>query len=279
VRVPVGSSVSVLTDPFDAVPASATAVAVDAAGVELDPAPVCEVEGAAVAVALTAATHTAELDRLAVTVTAEVDGLPQVQVLDVQVVGSHYVTVAGLRTEPDLERTDRYSDELIAQFRDEWCDHLEELIGYRMVPGLDVVRLTGRGGNVREYLPVHYLRRVRRVLADGELLAAGTDYRVDLRAGLLSDHYTDRGVELEVHVEAGLDRPPAKLVRELRKVVRRDLLARGARGPSDAISETSPEGGPTIRYSTPDPRAGRWTGVLSLDPVITSLRLPRLGIA
>lgn len=278
-RVARGSTATIVTDPFDGLPSSVSVTCTDALGNELTPAPVATVVGNAVSIVLTAAVHTAELDRLELEVSATVDSVPAVQALEVEVIGSQWLTLGALRAEPDLADSTRFGDRLLTDVRDEWCSHVEALCNLRMVPGYDVEHHRGRG---LTYLVVgaNEPTSVRAVYIDGELVDSSR-VELDQATGFLelSSGSFPRGAAVEVHLENGLAHPPARLVRELKKVVRAEVLQRGAKAPTNAIAESSPEGGVMIRYSTPDPSAGRWTGFLSLDPVIAEYRRPAMGIA
>jgi hypothetical protein len=291
-RAAVGSTVTLISDPFGPIipgateldpptghPENPTVTVTRLDGTELTE-PSATVDGATVRVLLTAEDHLDVLDRLAVRITAEVNGAESVQLHQVDVVGSHWVTVEALRGEPDLGDRTRYRDELLAAVRDEWEAHLEELCNVAMVPQASLLRLRG-SGSCELAVDLHEVTAVRSVTVDGEPVDLDDETVGVVGASTIrwDGGVFPRRAVVDLIVEHGLDRPPGKLVRELRKVVRRDVLARSARTPNDAIRETSPEGGVTIQYSTPDPSAGRWTGVLSLDPVIAEYRRAELGFA
>lgn len=291
-RAAVGSTITFISDPFGPVipgateldpptgqPENPTVTVTRLDGTELDE-PSASVDGATVRVLLTADDHLDVLDRLAVRIAAEVNGAESVQLHQVDVVGSHWVTVEALRGEPDLADRSRYPDQLLAAVRDEWEAHLEELCNVAMVPQASLVRTRG-SGRCELAVDLHEVTAVRMVTVDGEPVDLDEDTVEVVGESTVrraTGVFPHRAV-IELIVEHGLPRPPGKLVRELRKVVRRDVLARSARTPNDAIRETSPDGGVTIQYSTPDPSAGRWTGVLSLDPVIDEYRRAELGFA
>lgn len=226
-----------------------------------------------VLVPLTAATHLDELDQLTVTITSG----DEVQVIDVDVIGSNWVSVASLRKEPKLGDVTAFPDALLREVRDEWESWIEELCNLRMTPGYSVEYHTGRDDKY-VVLDAYEVSAIRSVLIAGVEVDPST-YTLT-RIGTVTYTGTLRwGETVEVHFEHGLTRPPGKLVREVRKAIARELLRRGAQTPNDVISETSTQGGPVIRYSTPDPRAGRWTGIMSLDPIITELRRHDIGVA
>lgn len=271
-----GSTVSLLSDRYEGTPSAPSATVTRADGTAL-PAPSAAVSNLQAAVTLTAADHLDELDRLTVVITATVGGLPDVQTHEVDVIGSYWITVGSLRGEPDLSDLARFPAALVAEIRDEWEAHLEDLCNVRMVPGYEVEHHIGNGRNsmeLRGWAP----RVLRSVLIDGAAVPI-TDFTLSPLGTVFYDAGTfSGGKRVEIHYEAGYDRPPAKLVREVRKAVRRELLWRAAKGPHDAISEAF-DGGGIVRYSTPDPRAGRFTGILTLDPVIAEYRQASIGVA
>jgi hypothetical protein len=200
-----------------------------------------------------------------------------VQVLEVDVIGSSWCTLASLRDEPGLSEVGKYPDALLREVRDEWEAHIEDLCRTRWVPGYGVQR--GRGtGRTRLAIAQHDLNSLRLVTLAG--VDVTDDCTLEPATGLLelTTGFT-LGEAIEVHYEYGTTRPPQRLLRELRKAVRSEVMSRGAKAPTNAISETSPDGGVSIRYSTPDPSARRWTGILTLDPAIERYRRPALGIA
>jgi hypothetical protein len=275
VRVVKGSTVQVVTDPFDATPSSPTAVAVTAAGTTLSPAPVATVTGDRVAVTLTAAAHTANLDRLTVTVSATVSSVPAVSVFVVDVVGSHYVTRAGLRTEANLADETRYPDPLLDDTRDAFEEYVEEYCGVAWVPSYGVERHVGNGRSTLALDHVHPTA-VRRVVVDG---VAQDVARFQIVGGYLLewiDYAFDLDAPVEIHVEHGEVRPPNRLRALVAREIRADLLARSANAPTQLLSETVE--GVTVRYSTPDYLAHRPTGSLHLDAALNAYRRPRASL-
>lgn len=292
-----GSTVTLTTDPFDGLPVTPAATVTRADGTELED-PVCAVVDHTVTVKLTAADHLNLLDELTVAITAEVDDDPVTIVETVDVIGSHWVTLAALRREPSLDNRDRYPNELLREVRDEWEAHIEELCNLRMTPGYSVEhhRIRGYGshgaglidaghpaalnwGRSAVHLDAQEPTALRLVLVNGEAVdlddvTLGRDGVVEL----VSDVFP-HNARVEIHVEHGLTRPPAKMVREVRKAVRREVMQRLAQTPNDAIRETSPDTGVTIQYSTPNPEQGRWTGIMSLDAAIAEYKRHEMGFA
>jgi hypothetical protein len=262
-----------LTDPFDGTPSgSPSAVVVRADGTTAT-APACAVTGTHVAVTLTAADQLDQLDRLEVTVTATVGGVPAVTGFAVDVAGADYMSLARLRREPGLGDTGRFPDWLLQDYRDGLAEYVERYCGWGFVPSFAVESHWGRGGDC---LPAFHqpVTAVRSVTIDGDAIDADD---VDIIAGSvlhLASGWT-AGKPISVGVEFGETFPPARLVTAMVRCIRRDLLARGAQSPSDMLWETVD--GNTVRYSTPDFAAGRPTGVLDLDAVLNAYRRP--GIA
>lgn len=264
-RVAVGETASII------VKCSATVIAatVDVAALDgtILPAPTATPSDSTITITLDA-TYTAGLDTLSLTVTATIGATVEVHRVQVEIVGSHWLSVEQLRTEQGLDDNTRFPDALIADVRDEWSDYLDDICNRAFVPRL--VRETHPAGRVVVRHPDP--RKIVAAWVDGTKLTSLPGVSTDGVTGLVAR----RGAT--VLVEVGWDHPPAMLVREARKAIGRELLMRSAVSPNDRISETFGEGG-TIRYSTPDPRAGRWTGMLSLDPVIAQYQAARAGFA
>lgn len=276
-RVPKGSTLTISTDPFDGAPSDPLVTVVRANGTELT-APTGTVDHRSVLVTLDGGDHLDELDTLTVTVTATVDdGGTQVQVFEVDVIGSNWVTLGALRTEPRLNDEAKYPDLLLRAVRDEWEAWIEELCNRRMTPGYGIEHRRVRRGD-RIKLAAFDVTALRLVRIDG-VDTSLADFTLGADGLVVYDSTFTSDSVLEVHFEHGMTRPPSKLVREVRKAIARELSRRGANTPNDVIAETSTEGGPTIRYSTPDPEAGRYTGIMSLDPVIHQVRKTRPGFA
>lgn len=273
-RVVRGSTLTVATDPFDATPSSPSAVVVNAAGTTLT-APSVAVSGDRVAVTLTAATHTATLDSLVVTVTAQVGGVPAVQTFAVDVVGGRYVTRGGLRSEPNLADEVRFPDALLDDTAAAFEDYVEEYVGVAFVPRYGTERHLGNG--TYDLALDHVApRAIRRVVIDGTVADPA---RFELVGGHILralDDWFPLDVDVVVHLEHGEDRPPERLRSLVAREVRSDLLARSAQAPTQLLWETVD--GNTVRYSTPDYRAGRPTGSLHLDAALNAYRRPRASL-
>lgn len=278
-RVQLGAATVVVTDPFDSTPTSVSATATRAStGAAISPAPTTSVVGDRVRVTLSAADHTNVIDDLTVKVSATVDSLATHQTFTVEVVGSHYVTLGALRDEPQLGDSNRYPDSLLADIRDEVEGYVEEAANVAFVPRYGSELHTGDGSTTL-VLRTNRVRSITSVTVDGEsqplvdfdLLNGDVLYR---KSGLAYT-WADPVVVKFTH---GHDRPPAKLVREVRKAIRTEALNRGAQAPADRIWEQTADGN-TVRFSTADFAAGRFTGQLSLDAAIHAYGSARLGFA
>lgn len=278
-RVQQGTATVVVTDPFDAAPTSVTATATRAStGATISPAPSTSVVGNRVKVTLTAADHTNTLDDLLVVVAATVNSLATHQTFSVEVVGSHYVTLGALRDEPQLSDSSRYPDTLLAEVRDEVEGYVEESANVAFVPRYGSELHTGDGSTTL-VLRHNKVRSVTSVTIDGVAQAASDfellDGDVLHRKSGLAYTWADPVI---VKVTHGYDRPPAQLVRQVRKAIRSELLARGSQAPADRLWEQTAEG-LTVRFSTSDFAAGRFTGQQGLDAAIHAYGFARLGFA
>lgn len=278
-RVQQNTSVAVLTESFDDTPSSVAATLTSArTGATVSPAPSATVSGNRVKVSLTAADHTAQLDRMLLTVTATVDSLATKQVVQIDVVGSHYCTIGALREEPKLDDKNRFPDALIAEIRDEVESYVEEAAGCAFVPMFGTENHIGDAGNTL-VLRHNAVRSLVSVTVDGSAKSLN-DFEL-----LLGDQLHAKSgfpflnvKPVVVKLEHGEDRPPVKLVREVKKAIRSELLSRGAQAPRDLLWEQTADGN-TVRYSTPDFNAGRFTGNLSLDAAINAYKSVVIGFA
>lgn len=278
-RVQKGTGVIVVTEPFDAVPSSVSATLTRAStGAAISPAPTTTVSGQRVKVTLTATDHTNNLDDLTLVVTATVASLSTKQTVLVQVVGSHYCTIGSLREEKQLDDAARYPDALVAEVRDELAEYVEEAASVSFVPRFGTEAHVGDGSD-HLVLLTNQVRSISKVTVDGVeqsvsdfVLLAGD--RLWRRSGIA---FTT-GLPVVVQYEHGYDVAPMKLVREVKKAIRTELLARGAQAPTNMLWEQTAEG-LTVRYSTPDWNAGRYTGTMTLDAAINAYAGPRLGFA
>jgi hypothetical protein len=266
-RAVVGSTVTVMSEPFDGTPVTPAAVVTRADGTTAT-APSAAVVGTHVAVTLTAANHLDQLDQLDVTITATVGGAPQVVGFRVDAVGTDYMTLARLRREPGLSDVGRFPDWLLMEHRDGMAEYVERYCRQSFVPQFVIESHWGKGGTC---LPAFHspVSAVRAATIDGEAVDVAD---IDIIAGtvLHLDAGWTAGKPIVVEVEHGDPFPPAKIVTAMVRAVRRDLLGRGAQAPSDMLWETVD--GNTVRYSTPDYDAGRPTGVLELDAVLNGYR-------
>jgi hypothetical protein len=78
------------------------------------------------------------------------------------------------------------------------------------------------------------------------------------------------GTAVTVTYTHGFTTTPQSILRATREYVRAVLLQNRSNVPRDVIGRTGPDGGPTERYSTPDPSKGRLTGYLEVDRLVTA---------
>jgi hypothetical protein len=268
VRVQKGEAVAAVTPPFDNTPSSVTAAVVRRSTGATLAVPTTTVSGQRVIATLTSADHTNALDVLDVTVSATVNSLATVQRFTVEVIGSHWFTLGEVRDEPSLNDQTRWPDALLAQFRDEICDFVERACLVRFTPHWGEEDHVGDGRSVLA-LRTSRPRDLRSVTIDG---TAQTVSDLELLAHGVLRHNTGQftyGEPVVVQVEHGHDRPPYQLAREVLAAVRSRLMARGAQAPKDLLWEQTADG-LTVRYTTADPAAGRWTGLQHLDAAIAA---------
>ncbi len=226
--------------------------------------------------------HTSQIDRLLVTWTGTVTGAGQqvyVQVLDV--VSGHYVTLADLRSDPDLSDPTRIPKALLEQLRDEFAEIVEAYCRCAFVRRYERERVAGTGSD-SVLLTWKRPRSVLSVKVDGVAQTVG-DFDPDpdgilwWQGGTFGPPAGTVHLNVAVAYEHGYDAPPEALGRAARTWVRRKAVAKTARTPNDQLSETVD--GVTVRFSTPDPRNGRPTGMLDVDGAINAIWPKLPGIA
>lgn len=226
---------------------------------------------------LLASKHTTRVDLLTLTWTGEVGSKTQVYGQEVEVVGAHIVTLNELRSLPGLESSAKVSSDLLRELRDEFTDRAEDYCGTSFVPRYrrDVIKGSGS---------VNLL--LSRTFPTTILSASSTDTSGTVTAftvtnwdpqdsGLLvtdgdaftSTTYGERN--LSVAYEYGLTSCPPAIKRACKDYVRAKALEQGSRVGRDLIRETSPDGF-SQQWSTPDPAAGRPTGLLDVDAALNS---------
>lgn len=223
---------------------------------------------------LTAAVHLTEPDELTITWAGTVDGAARTLTSTAEVAGGVYVptdVLAGQRTVPDTT----VGLDVVRAWRDvfEWL--AERARGVAYVPRLAVEDhpVTDRGvvslGWARP-------RAIRAVWVDGVAVDADA-YTLDAGAGTVSGSFCSPTRIAYTH---GHDRPPAALVVAERDYVRAKVLSDTSDQHRNVISFTDRVSGETYRYGTADWKAGRWTGMESIDSLIASVpdeRIPGVG--
>lgn len=227
-------------------------------------------------------THTSQLDRLTVTWTGTAGSQVQVYTTELEVVGGHYVTLPEIRAEAGLDDAQRFPRALLEEIRDEYEDLVERICGVSFVRRYERDVLDGNADYV---LPLSklYPRSIISVKVNGTSQTAA-DFTLYDHGAIRWDVSTFQRPDgtsgyrnVAIAYEHGYDAPPPKLRRELLKAIRNEATSRRSDMPTNQISQVYE--GMTIRFSTPDRKAGRPTGILSLDPVLVELSEKVPGIA
>lgn len=233
--------------------------------------------------ALTAAIHTTQVDRLTCAWAATVSAKTVAHTEYVDVVGGHYVTIPELRALDGLASSARCTVAVLEAARDWFEDLVEHHCGVAYVRRYQRDQLDGTGTTALSLTRIHpravlsvSVSGTAQTAADFDLYDHGEIYWPN---STFSEPSTSSGARnVVVTYEHGYDSPPADLKDIALEVIRWRVLSRLNNRPSNFISETTLDG-TTMRMSTPDPKAGRPTGILALDPWIVahSERVP--GIA
>ena len=245
-------------------------------GTSLTAAVVSDASGNGRYTAAITTTHTSRVDVLTVVWTGAVSGYTQVYTTELEVAGGHYATIPQLRAEPGLEDPGKVSTAELREVLSLYEDLVEDVTGVAWVRRYARISVGGFGNSAvllrRTFPEPAPLPTVIAVTVEG-VAQTTADFGVS-RDGLLvwnagyfpipGTTYSPYNVTLDL--EHGYQSPPPALAREVRKAVRYELLSRHSDLPSNQISQTFD--GLTIRYSTPDPKNGRPTGILSLDAVL-----------
>jgi hypothetical protein len=229
--------------------------------------------------ALTAAVHTSRVDRLTLIWTGTVTGAGQqrhTQIVDVA--GGVYATLAELRDLDDLDDTITFPTALLRQLREEFEDRAEAWLDEAQVNRYASEKLRGWGGStlMLSHRNPREIISASDVAADGSLSAYSNvnqwtfDRTGQVTATTTFTRPADRRANVIVRYRHGADNPDPDLVEACRLFVRAKALERaGNRFGRDVISQS--QEGVTIRYSTPDPRNGRPTGILDVDAILTGM--------
>lgn len=250
-----------------------TCTVVDHAGTALADAAVTatSTEDGAYTAQLTAADHTANLDRLTLTWTGEVAGATQTHTAEVDVAGGFYASLPSIRQMPGLTSPSDYPTERLREVREEFERLVDDYRGMAFVPRFAYETFRGCHWFSSYMLDEMFLRSVRAITVAG--------VAQDVAAWQLNDYgllYNETaalswsaGETATVAYEHGLDSPPPGLQRACREYVRAVLLKETSGVGRDVISQSFE--GLVTRYSTPDPSAGRPTGWIEVDRLLNDL--------
>jgi hypothetical protein len=185
-----------------------------------------------------------------------------------------------MRAYPDLGSPAKYPTQMLRDIRDEYETLIEQVCGIGFVPRYQRDVLFGTGTQQIQ-LSQQRPSRIQSITVDGTaVLTSLVDFtlsgRLIYQANIWRQSYTGLR-NVIVNYEHGYTKPPPKLVREILKAIRMEAVSQQSTVQSNAISQTFD--GMTIRFSTPNPKEGRPTGILTLDPVLIeySERLPVIG--
>jgi hypothetical protein len=224
-------------------------------------------------------THTADVDRLAVTWTGVASGNTQVYRQHVDVVAAHYVEVWDLRQGEGLADPVKFPTETLTRVRDLWEAAVDDVIQSSFTTRAAREVLDGRGVETVRTRWAH-VTSVRSVTIDGSV-ETPADFEgvawgaIRHRSGVFP-RPTGEG-NVEVVYEYGLGVVPGDLVEELARAMRSKLLsARSGVGP-DTLSRSVD--GIVERLATPDFGRGRPTGLLLLDSILARYAPFAAGVA
>lgn len=247
-----------------------TCAVVDITGAALTAPAVASVENrdGCYTATLTAAAHTADLGRLTLTWSATVAGSTQTLTSYVDVVGAHYATVPELRAMKGLAESDGVSTADLVAKRDEFAGIIEQARGVSYVPQAATFSVDGGCDVMVPHLACTGLVSVTEngndVTSQCTILPYGELTRL---TPFLPPAVEDR-TNVTVVYTHGYDAPPAAAREACREYVR-SAIVRSRSGQRDVIAQTAE--GMTLRYSTPDWSAGRFTGFVEVDRLIGSL--------
>lgn len=218
------------------------------------------------------AVHTNNVDRLKLTWSATVDGEDTQAVQYVWVVSDMLVRPAELYSEPDMSSKPPWLLSIVCESINDYAEtYCNKAFGLRVDQETIKLRQVRNGSFL-----------LRWGFIQGLLVANGDSVdvldRLELIGSVLSSGSFswpwDTLVVTYLHgQEFNVNQ---KLRWEALQAARQEILARSARSPRQALSETT--AGVVVRYSTPDIGAARPTGYLTLDPVLEHERLP-IGFA
>lgn len=214
---------------------------------------------------LTAATHLAAVDQLTVTWTGTADGAARTLTQQVDVAGGVYVqtdVLAAQRTVPETDlgmealRAWRTSFELIA----------ERARGVAYVPRLAI---EDHPASHRCSVPLEWARprELLAVWVDGEAVDVDL-YELDKGSKTVSGDFS---YPVRLAYSHGYTQPPEALVAACQDYVRAKALSTTSDQARTVLSFTNLASGEVYRYGTADWDAGRWTGMESVDSLISSV--------
>lgn len=230
-------------------------------------------------VTLGADTHCSAVDRLTLTWTAEVGGIERNLSQTVEVVGGFYESILGLRGISTLADAATQPTARLRRFRAQIEDIIEEARGVAYVPRvhIDTFYLPSGATHVRlsklrplTILAVRYGSTSKTV--------ANYDLDLDTRRFYPSSGVFPIDTVVTVAYVHGHATPPALAVEACREYVRAKCHVDASNVNRNPSSVTNIATGETYRWTTADPKYGRWTGIEEVDARINNLPDERVVI-
>lgn len=206
-------------------------------------------------------------DRLTLTWAGKVGGVDQQLVQTVEVVGGVYVSLADLMAMRDVNLT-VHTTTRILELRDVFEDLAERYTGRSFVPRFGQETIFDR-----QFLTGRPVSSLLSVIDNEDDEVDFTDWQI--QDGRLYDSLGSPigwvgSWPLTVGYVYGETAPPAALVDACKDYVRARLLSDGNRMARDTLRQTDPAG-ITEQFSTPDWKAGRPTGYLTVDNALNAI--------
>lgn len=191
-----------------------------------------------------------------------------------------YLTAAEVRTrQPDLQSATAWPDEMLAELVESFEERIEGDVGFGVAYRVReaTVSVTARSGAV--VLP-HVMvdpASVSIVRATGDVSVPST--HVSGHAGVIRSHLAGDG-EITVSYEHGYPKPPVAMLQACSLWVWHEAKAQRTPATNNSYARYNPDAGGIERISSADPDAGRITGWLDVDRLLSGIpRSNRLGFA
>lgn len=188
-----------------------------------------------------------------------------------------YATPDAIRLKvPDIADTDKFPDDLLVDLIADFEKVAEQYRGIAYTTRTLTETWIATYWNPLDTVSLSWpqVQSITSVTLDGQTLASGTDYLIEVsntgRYRLRRSWFVGWFGTLVVTYNHGCTTVPTTVMRALYDYVRAGAMQNKAGVPRDVISQTLPGGGST-RYSTPDITAGRPTGYIDVDRRLNSM--------